>query len=54
MKEQLKQRAIQEQLKDYIPKLMQEANVEILDEQLKPRDSTPAPIPLTPGEPKKK
>ena len=54
LKEQLKQRAIQEQLKDYIPKLMQEANVEILDEQLKPRDSTPAPIPLTPGEPKKK
>ena len=54
LKEQLKQRAVQEQLKDYMPKIIQEANVEILDEKLKPRDATPAPIPLDKTEPKKK
>jgi len=54
LKEQLKQRAVQEQLKDYMPKIIQEANVEILDEKLKPRDATPAPIPLDKAEPKKK
>jgi parvulin-like peptidyl-prolyl isomerase len=54
LKEQLKQRAIQEELKEYMPKLMAEANVEILDEKLKPRDPTPAPIPLEKDEPKKK
>lgn len=50
LKERLKQRAIQDQLKDYIPKLIQEANIEILDERLKPRDN---PAPLEPAEPKK-
>jgi hypothetical protein len=54
LKEQLKQRAIQEELKEYMPKLMAEANVEILDEKLKPRDPTPAPIPVEKDEPKKK
>lgn len=54
LKERLKQRAIQEQLKDYVPKLIKEANVEILDEKLKPKDATPEPIPLQPSEPKKK
>lgn len=54
LKDRLKQRAVQEQLKDYVPKLIKEANVEILDEKLKPKDATPEPIPLEPGEPKKK
>lgn len=54
LKERLKQRAIQEQLKEYAPKLIREANVEILDEKLKPKDTTPAPIPLEPVEPKQK
>ena len=57
LKDQLKQREIQEQLKEYVPKLMRESNVEILDEKLKPKEGavTPtAPIPLEPGEPKKK
>ena len=53
LKEQLKQRAVQEQLKDYMPKLISEAKVEILDEKLKPKDATPTPIPLENGEPKK-
>jgi len=53
LKERLKQRAIQEKLKDYVPKLMQEANVEILDERLKPREGSAGPIPLEPTEPKK-
>jgi hypothetical protein len=37
-----------------MPKLIQEANVEILDEKLKPRDTTPAPIPLDKDALKKK
>ncbi len=53
LKEQLTQRAIQEELKDYMPKLIQESNVEILDEKLKPRDNTPPPIPVDVGAPKK-
>jgi parvulin-like peptidyl-prolyl isomerase len=54
LKEQLKQRAVQEQLKDYMPKLIQDANVEILDEKLKSKEPAPAPIPLEKTDPKKK
>jgi parvulin-like peptidyl-prolyl isomerase len=53
LKEQLKQRAIQEQLKEYVPRIIKEAGVEVLDERLKPKDQTPAPIPLEKIEPKK-
>ncbi len=54
LKEQLKQRAVQEQLKEYMPRIIQEANVEILDEKLKPRDAAPAPTPAEKEQPKKK
>jgi parvulin-like peptidyl-prolyl isomerase len=54
LKERLKQRAIQEQLKDYVPKLIKEANVEILDDRLKPKEAASQSNPLEPGESKKK
>lgn len=38
LKEGLKQQEIQKQLKDYVAQLRKEANVEILDEKLKPKD----------------
>ncbi|MGD0262821.1 MAG: peptidylprolyl isomerase [Verrucomicrobiota bacterium] len=50
IKEGLTQQALQKQFPDYIAKLKKEAGVEILDEKLKPKETSDAPA-LPPGHP---